>query len=99
MTIPPDARHAADALAAATGAASHDLALVLGSGWAGCVDGLGAAVADLAVADLPGFAAATVEGHAGRVRSVVVAGRRVLVFLGRTHYYERRDPQARGGWP
>jgi purine-nucleoside phosphorylase len=94
VTIPPEARHAADALAAATGAASHDLALVLGSGWAGCVDGLGAPVAELAVADLPGFAAATVEGHAGRVRSVVVAGRPVLVFLGRTHYYERRDPQA-----
>jgi purine-nucleoside phosphorylase len=94
MTIPPEARDAAAALAGASGVASHDLALVLGSGWSGSVDALGSAVADLAVADLPGFAAAAVEGHAGRVRSVVVAGRPVLVFLGRTHYYERRDPQA-----
>jgi len=87
MTIPPEARDAAAALAAASGVASHDLALVLGSGWSGSVDALGSPVADLAVADLPGFAAATVEGHAGRVRSVVVAGRPVLVHAGLTHYY------------
>jgi purine-nucleoside phosphorylase len=37
---------------------------------------------------LPGFAAPAVAGHAGRVRSVEVRQRRVLVFLGRTHLYE-----------
>jgi purine-nucleoside phosphorylase len=31
-----------------------------------------------------------VEGHAGRIRSVAVGGRRVLAFLGRTHLYEGR---------
>jgi purine-nucleoside phosphorylase len=92
--VTPLAQEAAAALASATGVASHDLALVLGSGWSGTVDALGPPVADLAVADLPGFAPATVEGHAGRVRSLVVAGRPVLAFLGRTHYYERRDTQA-----
>ena len=94
MTITADARAAAAAVASVTGVAAHDLALVLGSGWAGSVDALGPSVAEVAVSDLPGFAPATVEGHAGRVRSVSAAGRPVLVFLGRTHYYERRDPQA-----
>jgi purine-nucleoside phosphorylase len=89
----PLAQEAAAALAAATGVPSHDLAVVLGSGWSGSVHALGAPVADLAGADLAGFAPAAVEGHAGRVRSLVVAGRPVLAFLGRTHYYERRDPQ------
>jgi purine-nucleoside phosphorylase len=94
MTVTPLARDAATALAAATGVDHHDLALVLGSGWSGSADLLGAPEADLPVADLPGFASATVAGHAGRVRSLRVAGRAVLVFLGRTHYYEHRDVAA-----
>jgi len=94
MTITADARAAAAALAAVTGVAAHDLALVLGSGWSGTINSLGPSVADVAVGGLPGFAPATVDGHAGRVRSVTVGGRPVLAFLGRTHYYEQRDPQA-----
>ena len=43
---------------------------------------------------MPGFAASAVTGHAGRIRSVDVEGHRVLVFLGRTHLYEHRDPAA-----
>jgi purine-nucleoside phosphorylase len=85
---------AAAALATATGVRAHDIAVVLGSGWSGSVDALGPPLADLAVADLPGFAAATVTGHAGRVRSISVGERAALVFLGRTHYYEQRDPGA-----
>jgi purine-nucleoside phosphorylase len=42
------------------------------------------------VTDLPGFLPPSVEGHAGRIRSVAVGGRRVLAFLGRTHLYEGR---------
>jgi purine-nucleoside phosphorylase len=42
------------------------------------------------VTDLPGFLRPSVEGHAGRIRSVAVGGRRVLAFLGRTHLYEGR---------
>src|SRR5690606_25397292 len=49
---------------------------------------------DLAVTDLPGFAAPAVAGHAGRVRSVVAGGNKALVFLGRTHLYERRGVAA-----
>ncbi len=81
---------AAGALAQRTGIASHDVAIVLGSGWVPAVDVLGVASHDLAVSDLPGFLPPAVAGHAGRVRSLEVAGRRVLAFLGRTHLYENR---------
>jgi purine-nucleoside phosphorylase len=91
-----DAREAATRLTALTGVERHDVAVVLGSGWAGAVDALGPAVADLDVSELPGFRRAAVEGHAGRVRSIDIGGRPVLAFLGRTHLYEQRDPVAVG---
>jgi purine-nucleoside phosphorylase len=79
-------------LAERTGQAGHDVAVVLGSGWAPAADAvaaaLGAAVTEVPVADLGGFAASTVPGHAGAVRSLVTNGLRLLVFLGRTHLYE-----------
>ena len=84
------AGNAAQALATTTGAARHDVAVVLGSGWVPAADALGAPDAELPVTDLPGFIPPAVAGHAGRVRSVTVAGRRVLVFLGRNHLYEGR---------
>jgi purine-nucleoside phosphorylase len=67
----------------------HDIAVVLGSGWAAAADRLGEPAAELAMADLPGFALPEVEGHVRRVRSVPLAdGRRALVLLGRVHGYE-----------
>ncbi|EGG48790.1 MULTISPECIES: purine-nucleoside phosphorylase [Streptomyces] len=71
-----------------TGAETHDVALVMGSGWAPAVDALGEPEAELLVTDLPGFAPPAVEGHGGRLRSYRLGGKRALVFLGRTHYYE-----------
>ena len=85
-----DASAAARRLAELTGVERHDVAIVLGSGWVPAVDALGTATADLPVTDLPGFLPPAVEGHAGRVRSLEVGGRRVLAFLGRTHLYENR---------
>ena len=79
---------AAAALAELTGTATHDVALVLGSGWVPAVDLIGETVADFAVTDLPHFPAPGVQGHAGRVRSVQAGETRALVFLGRNHYYE-----------
>lgn len=95
-TLDPAA--ALPALAAATGTERHDVAIVLGSGWVPAADALGAPDAELSTADLPGFAAPTVAGHAGTLRSLDVAGRRVLVFLGRTHLYEGNgvDPVVHG---
>lgn len=88
---PGDTAEAAAAeLAQRTGVGRHDVAIVLGSGWVPAIDVLGAADADFPVTDLPGFLPPTVEGHAGRIRSVDVSGRRMLCFLGRTHLYEGR---------
>jgi purine-nucleoside phosphorylase len=81
---------AADRLRALTGAQTHDVALVMGSGWVPAADRLGSPDAELPITELPGFAAPSVAGHAGRVRSVRVGGVRALVFLGRTHLYEGR---------
>jgi purine-nucleoside phosphorylase len=83
-----DARVAADRLAALTSTVHHDVAIVLGSGWVAAADRLGPASAVVSFTDLPGFAAPSVAGHGGQIRSVAVGGRRVLMFLGRTHLYE-----------
>ena len=82
------AREAADVLRERTGVETHDVALVLGSGWLPAVDALGEATAELSTTDLPGFAPPAVAGHAGKIRSVRAGDRRLLVFLGRTHLYE-----------
>ncbi len=90
--IQGDPYAAADAAAARlrelTGAETHDVALVMGSGWAPAVDALGAPETDLQVTDLPGFPKPAVEGHGGKIRSYSIGDKRALVFLGRTHYYE-----------
>jgi purine-nucleoside phosphorylase len=90
--VPPNdpaalARRAAEGLGAALGD-GHDVAVVMGSGWAPAAEAFGAPLAGVDMAELPGFSAPTVTGHGGQIRSVEVGGRRVLLFLGRTHLYE-----------
>jgi purine-nucleoside phosphorylase len=85
------ARLAADAAAVLrerTGVETHDVALVMGSGWLPAVDALGPATAELATTDLPGFEPPAAAGHAGRIRSVRCGDLDLLVLLGRTHLYE-----------
>ncbi|MGZ4428871.1 MAG: purine-nucleoside phosphorylase [Nocardioidaceae bacterium] len=82
------AARAAAALRDLTGVEKHDIALVMGSGWLPAVDALGEPTAEVSTTDLPGFAPPAVEGHAGRIRSVRAGDRNLLVFLGRTHFYE-----------
>jgi purine-nucleoside phosphorylase len=89
-TYAEEAAGAAAVLAEKTGVASHDIALVMGSGWLPAVDALGEAVAEIATTDLPGFAPPAVAGHAGKIRSVRSGDKNLLVFLGRTHFYEGR---------
>ena len=86
------ATDAAAALARATGVPRHDAVVVLGSGWDAAADALGSPVAELPVADLPGFLAPVAPGHRGLVRSYDLDGVRVLVYLGRTHLYEGHGP-------
>lgn len=83
-----DSRQAADALRELTGVDTHDVVLVIGSGWLPAVDALGEVTAELSSTDLPGFAPPAVAGHAGRIRSVRSGEKNLLVFLGRTHLYE-----------
>ncbi len=81
---------AAEVIARVSGAASHDVALVLGSGWGQTGDLIGQTIATIDNTDVPGFTKAAVAGHAGVIRSVAIAGtdRRALVFGTRTHFYE-----------
>ena len=88
------AEEAAAALARATGVLHHDVALVMGSGWAPAADALGVATAEVAMGDLPGFLAPVVPGHGGAIRSIPIGGKRALVFLGRTHLYEGKGVAA-----
>ncbi|NCT91096.1 purine-nucleoside phosphorylase [Cellulomonas sp. APG4] len=86
------ARAAAEAIAARTGVARHDLALVLGSGWGGAAELLGETVAEVPSHEIPGFSAPAVEGHVGTMRSVRLhdGERHALVLGSRTHLYEGR---------
>jgi purine-nucleoside phosphorylase len=87
----PEAAAAAAAIAERTGVAEHDVAIVLGSGWAPAADALGAPTAVVPMAELPGFTPPTAAGHGGRVLSVPVGGHRVLVLVGRIHAYEGHE--------
>ena len=84
----------AAALAQRTGQSRHDIAVVLGSGWAPAADALGTATAEVPLDELGGFPAPAVAGHVAAVRSVLAGQRRVLVFLGRVHLYEGHSPAA-----
>ncbi len=90
------ARAAADVIRERTGVQRHDVALVLGSGWAQAGDLLGETQATIENVDVPGFARAAVEGHSGTMRSVAIGdtGRRALVYGTRTHLYEGRGVRA-----
>jgi len=98
------AHEAAATLAELTGVERHDVALVLGSGWLPAIDALVqqdgySATAEIATTDLPGFSAAAVAGHSGKIRSIAVSDpsggqKNLLVFLSRTHYYEGKGVAA-----
>lgn len=83
---------AASEIATRTGIASHDVALVMGSGWVGAVDALGRPRYECNAEEITGFFAPAVAGHSGKVRSYEIKDGdrtiRALVFLGRTHLYE-----------
>jgi purine-nucleoside phosphorylase len=72
------------------------LGIVLGSGLGAFANEAHDAIA-VAYADIPGFPVPTVEGHAGRLVVGEIEGRRVALFQGRGHYYERGDVNAMRG--
>jgi len=80
-----------DATAAAAILGVHDVAIVLGSGWAEAASRLPQNGPDIPLASLPGFEPSTVPGHGAAARSLRAGDVRVLAFTGRSHYYESRD--------
>ena len=80
------AESAAAEITKRTGEKSHDVAIVLGSGWVDAIDALGKPVYECNSDELPGFLPPAVEGHSGKVRSYELDSDgkkiRVLVFLG-----------------
>ncbi len=61
--------------------------LVLGSGWGDAFHDA-QVLARVPYAELEGFGASTVAGHSGELLLMDLAGKRVLIFSGRRHYYE-----------
>jgi purine-nucleoside phosphorylase len=71
--------------------------IILGSGLGGLVRRIQDAVV-VPFADVPGFPAASVVGHAGALVAGELAGRRVVTLAGRFHMYEGHDA-ALAGFP
>ncbi|MGA2795061.1 MAG: purine-nucleoside phosphorylase [Roseiarcus sp.] len=69
------------------------LGFVLGSGLGSLAEEAEGAVS-VPYEDLPGFPRPTVSGHAGRLVVGELEGKRVALFQGRGHYYERGEPRA-----
>jgi purine-nucleoside phosphorylase len=83
------ARQAAAQIAEATGVAHHDIALTLGSGWAGAADLLGETTSTIPASAITGFSDPALAGHVGTLRSVLLpSDERALVIGARTHFYE-----------
>jgi purine-nucleoside phosphorylase len=87
------AETAAQFIADKVGIGEHDVAIVLGSGWAPAVSALGQPTAILPMAEIPEFIPPSAAGHAGQVISVGIGSHRVLVLAGRVHAYEGHDLQ------
>ncbi|SDU79712.1 purine-nucleoside phosphorylase [Arcanobacterium phocae] len=89
------ANKAAKVIAEKTGVSHHDIALTLGSGWGGAAQLIGDVVAEIDAQDIPGFHAAAVAGHGGKITSIKLkSGHHALVLGARTHYYEGKGVRA-----
>lgn len=86
------AEAAAGELARISGVATHDAAVVLGSGWGEAAESLGKVVKRAPMEVLPGVPPPSVVGHRGEVWSMDVDGRAVVVLGGRSHLYEGHHP-------
>lgn len=83
---------AADAVAARLGARAPRVALVLGSGLGVLADRVADAVR-VPYADIPGFPAPGVAGHAGELVAGTLGGVPVVAQSGRFHLYEGHAPE------
>lgn len=89
------AREAAAHIAQHTGVSSHDIAVVLGSGWGEAAGLIGEVTAVLDATEVPGFSAPAVVGHVATLTSIrTPGGKNVLVLGARTHFYEGKGVRA-----
>jgi purine-nucleoside phosphorylase len=65
----------------------HDAAIILGSGLGGFTKYLSDKII-LRTDEIPDYPRSTVPGHVGEIISASIAGKRILVFSGRVHFYE-----------
>ena len=83
------AAQAANQIREATGQETHEIAIILGSGWSQAVKLIGKTMTKLTAHDLTGFSNPGVPGHAGEILSIQRnQGGRVLAISARTHLYE-----------
>ncbi len=83
---------AAAQIAADSGVARHDVAIILGTGLAGAAQAIGPTRSRHALASVEGMPASFVSHQQSEIRSIDVADHRVLAFLGRLHLYEGYSP-------
>jgi purine-nucleoside phosphorylase len=100
------AARAAAVIAERSGVPRHDVALVLGSGWAPAAELLGETISSIPAGEVPGFHPSRIPGHVSTLRTVRIdppdgaardgaAGPKHALVLGaRTHYYEGRGERA-----
>jgi purine-nucleoside phosphorylase len=69
-----------------------EIAMILGSGLGPLAEAI-EPVASIPYRDIPGFAASTAPGHAGRLVLGELEGRRVVAMQGRIHFYEGLSAQ------
>lgn len=86
------AERAAARIAELTGAAAHDVAVVLGTGLADAATALGPVRSRHPLDGVPGLPESFVSHQRSEVWSVEVGDRRVLAVLGRLHLYEGYGP-------
>jgi purine-nucleoside phosphorylase len=90
-----EALAAARAIRASVGDLAPHAAIVLGSGLGGLADRIESPTA-IDYRDVPGFPAATVAGHAGKLIAGSLRGVPILALSGRFHLYEGHDATLAG---
>ena len=86
------AMRTADVIRKRIGDSVPEIGIVLGSGLGGLADEIKDPIR-IPFADVPGFPAATIAGHAGALVSGTLNGRNVIALAGRFHMYEGHLPQ------
>jgi len=71
----------------------YETAVILGSGWGCLAELLEEEHCIIPYASIPGFPKATTKGHAGNIIAGKAAGKNIVLFQGRFHYYEGYDSE------